>query len=160
MSKQDEELKFLGLGSVVDVDSIEKIPDTKYFVIARAVGKDSSGQTILRYRLCPHPMGLTPTTEEEVLTVEGKQITEVYLQGYSDEKDDAFLETFLAKMSNDIKEITKKQPQTNPPENSKEVVEEKNQESVTVQNEKLEKTKEHEKMKKDPFYKFRKKEVS
>ena len=51
----DEHVKFLGLGTVVEVDDMDALKDTKYVVMARAIGQDSNGETILRYMLAPPP---------------------------------------------------------------------------------------------------------
>lgn len=92
---------------MVEVDDMDALPDTKYVVVARAVGKNATGQTLLRYRVAPHPFGNVPNHEDEILTVEDSKITTVYTEGYSDKKDDDFLENMLAAMSGAIKKMKK-----------------------------------------------------
>jgi len=164
MSAGNDKLTFLGLGSMVDVDDMDALADTKYVVIARAVGKNSAGGVILRYRLAPHPSGITPSNADEILTVEGSKITHIYTKGYVDEKDDVFLSTKLQELTGskvNAKAIT--QPK---PSNSK-ITEEttastSGQTSPTTQASLGASVPEtvvqqaDEKLKIDPFYKFRK----
>jgi hypothetical protein len=150
----DEEtkgLKFLGLGSMVDVNDMDALPDTKYVVIARGVGKNSSGQRILRYRLAPHPIGITPDNQDKLLTVEEAAITQVFSEGYRDEEDDAFLDGILEKLSGSSVEKRASNRSATTEEVQAPVA------TKVSEDEKL--AEEQEKLKQDPFYKFRHKEA-
>ena len=94
-----EELKFLGLGSMVEVEDMDALKDTKYVVIARAVGKNSNDATVLRYMLAPHPFGDVPKQKDNILIVTDNQITKIHVEGYVDIKDDQFLEELLGNLS-------------------------------------------------------------
>ena len=47
MPQKEKNLQFLGLGSVIDINHMEALLDTFYVIVARAVGKDKEGNTIL-----------------------------------------------------------------------------------------------------------------
>ena len=97
-----EELKFLGLGSMVEVEDMDALKDTKYVVIARAVGKNSNDATVLRYMLAPHPFGDVPKQKDNILIVTDNQITKIHVEGYVDIKDDQFLEELLGNLSQTV----------------------------------------------------------
>lgn len=151
---KEKSLQFLALGTMVDVEDMDAALDTKYVVVARAVGKNTSGQTILRYRLAPHPAGNTPANQADLLTVEGSKITKIYSEGYRDEKDDIFLEQMLAQMTGDLKKM--KTEVKAPPVKS---TEQAKATSPLPEEKQSSKEKEEERLRQDPFYKFRKKEV-
>jgi hypothetical protein len=169
MSAGNDKLTFLGLGSMVDVDDMDALADTKYVVIARAVGKNSAGGVILRYRLAPHPSGITPSNDDDILTVEGSKITHVYTKGYVDAKDDVFLSNKLQELTGskvNAKALTQPKPSnsniaeettasTNAQTNRNAQVSLGASVPETVVQQAEEKA--DEKLKTDPFYKFRKK---
>lgn len=142
MAEKEEKLQFLGLGSVVEIDHMDALTDTLYFIVARAVGKDSSGQTILRYQVAPHPDGDTPS--QQIVTLAETDIVKVVHEGYQDNKDDSFLTTLLEKMAG------------TPPLPKKEKLEASHSKKIEVKPPKVEDEKEI--LKRDPFYKFKRKE--
>ena len=153
---KDKKLKFLGLGSVVEVNSMEALKDTKYFVIARAIGQNSEGDTILRYMLAPHPFGDIPNQQENILKVMDSEITKVIHEGYTDVLDEQFLEDLEQQMRDSLAQsnsslasqaIQKKDTE----QGTKQVLLQKKQEAKKLAEEKLN---EQEMLKRDPFYKF------
>lgn len=146
-----KKLKFLGLGSMVEIDDMDALLDTKYMIIARAVGKNSKGETILRYQVAPHPFGNIPSQKENILTISESQVKEIISQGYTDEKDEALLNELLSKMNQAINSSVTKVD--NLEEQRK--LELQAQESKRLEDERLEK--EQVLLRRDPFYKFRKK---
>ncbi|GAB2025551.1 DUF4176 domain-containing protein [Lactovum odontotermitis] len=152
MSKKEENIsRFLGLGTMVEVDDMDALRETKYVVIARAVGKSTTGQTVLRYRIVPHPLGVIEATEEQILTVEASQVVKVDNEGYSDEKDDNYLDELLGQMTGSLKEMVASVNKN--PEVQEEILEE----VFNAQKEKEDQTiKEKAMLVRDPFYKFKK----
>lgn len=142
MAEKEEKLQFLGLGSVVEIEHMDALTDTLYFIVARAVGKDSSGQTILRYQVAPHPDGATPS--QQIVTLAETDIIKVIHEGYQDNKDDSFLTALLEKMAGA------------PPLPTKEKVETSESKKTEVKPPKVEDEKEI--LKRDPFYKFKREE--
>ncbi|WP_285004870.1 DUF4176 domain-containing protein [Lactococcus garvieae] len=140
MAEKEEKLQFLGLGSVVEIEHMDALTDTLYFIVARAVGKDSSGQTILRYQVAPHPFGATPS--QQIVTLAETDIIKVVHEGYQDNKDDSFLTTLLEKMAG-ASHLPKK-----------EKLEDPHSKNIEVKPPKLQDEKEI--LKRDPFYKFKK----
>lgn len=65
----EKKLKFLGLGTIVEVDDLISLPKTKYVVIARAIGRNKDDSTLLRYMVAPHPFGNVPDQEENILRI-------------------------------------------------------------------------------------------
>ncbi|EGO2826332.1 DUF4176 domain-containing protein [Enterococcus faecalis] len=127
---------FLALGSVIRLN--EGIHGAMlFFIVARAIAKNNDGKIISRYKVAPHPFGDVPT--ENVFSIRHDEISEVVFEGYTNEIDNKFLESLITKMTN-AKDIPVAQPtaQVVAPNESEEIVDEK------------------EKLKKDPFYKFRK----
>lgn len=140
MAEKEEKLQFLGLGSVVEIEHMDALTDTLYFIVARAVGKDSSGQTILRYQVAPHPFGSIPS--QKIVTLAETDIIKVVHEGYQDNKDDSFLTTLLEKMAG-ASHLPKK-----------EKLEDHHSKNIEVKPPKLQDEKEI--LKRDPFYKFKK----
>lgn len=157
---KEKKLKFLGLGSVVEVDSIEAIKDTKYFVIARAIGQDSKGNTIFRYMLAPHPFGDVPNQQENILKVMASEITKVIHEGYTDVLDEQLLEDLEQKMRGSLAQMgispasQSTQKKDSQADDDKQILLEKEQEAKKLAEK--EKLNEQEMLKRDPFYKFRK----
>lgn len=87
-----------------------------------------------RYKVAPHPVGDIPT--EEVFSIEDSQIVEVVFEGYENEADKDFLDDLLGRMSNAPAQAPVQQKEQTAPQTSPE-------------------EEEQEKLKKDPFYKFR-----
>ena len=106
-----------------------------YFVVARAIKKNESDEIVPRYRVAPHPHGDVPT--QEVFSIEVTQIVEVLFEGYENERDVDFVEDLIGRMTNSPKQFTV-------------------QKKVETQPEKTPEEDEKEKLKRDPFYKFRK----
>ena len=126
--------KFLPLGSMSKLKGTED--DTLlYFVVARAIKKNESDEIVPRYRVAPHPHGDVPT--QEVFSIEVTQIVEVLFEGYENERDVDFVEDLIGRMTNSPKQFTV-------------------QKKVETQPEKTPEEDEKEKLKRDPFYKFRK----
>jgi len=152
--------ELLGLGSIVEVDDMDAYPDMKYVIIARAIGKNSGGTTILRYRVAPHPEGITSTNEDEVLTVEGSKITTVYQAGYMDAEDEAFLAHHLQSLGEQppIK-VKPKQDTTASTKVTTTAATATNAPAVTTSEplEAKDERKERALLQADPFYKLRKK---
>ena len=154
-------LKFLGLGSMVDVNDMDALKDTKHVVIARAVGKDSKGATILRYMVAPHPFGDVPKQKDNILIVAESHITKVHVRGYVDEKDDQLLEEFLEGMNQTISKTNTSADKVSAPAISVEEEASKKEALLAQEQAKKEEMKrlelEKEQLRRDPFYKFRKK---
>lgn len=127
---------FLALGSVIRLN--EEIHGAMlFFIVARAIAKNNDGKIISRYKVAPHPFGDVPT--ENVFSIRHDEISEVVFEGYTNEIDNKFLESLITKMTN-AKDIPVAQPTA----------------QVVAPNESEEIDDEKEKLKKDPFYKFRK----
>ncbi|MFC4652341.1 DUF4176 domain-containing protein [Lactococcus nasutitermitis] len=151
MSEENEKkLKFLGLGTMVEVENTAALPDTKYVVIARAVGKNREGETILRYRLAPHPFGDVSANQGDILTVEESEITNTYVEGYRDKKDDDFLDDMMKQMTGALKEVKTTEKAVIP------IKDVEVKEKILVVEQHFDINKEQEMLKQDPFYKFRK----
>lgn len=143
---------------MVEVDDMDALKDTKYVVFARAVGKNSDGETILRYMLAPHPFGDVPKQKDNILTVEGSQITKVHVEGYVDKKDDQFLEELFVSIGQIISKASNNSATPPPPqedEESKKAAQLAKEKTEKEEAERLEQ--ERERLRRDPFYKFRKK---
>ncbi|MGM0332984.1 DUF4176 domain-containing protein [Enterococcus sp. AZ050] len=149
-----KKLKFLGLGSMVKIDDMDALLDTKYVIIARAVGKNTKGETILRYQVAPHPFGSIPSQKENILTISESQVKEILTQGYIDEKDETLLNELLSKMNQAINSpaINVKTEVDNLEEQRK--LELQAQEAKKLEDDRLKK--EQDLLRRDPFYKFRK----
>lgn len=88
---------FLPLGSVLKLK--DTIDDTLYyFIVARAIAKNGSGEIVARYKVAPHPVGDIPT--QEIFSIEVEQIVEVLFEGFSNETDKEFLDNLLSQMAN------------------------------------------------------------
>jgi hypothetical protein len=123
---------FLSLGSILKLKDTED--DTLlYVVIARAIMENEDEEIVPRYRVVAHPQGVVPT--QEVLTINATQITEVIFEGYSDDSDTQLLKGLLDMVENDVESA------------NKEEVEEDTSEEPELD--------EAERLKIDPFYKFR-----
>ncbi|EHQ8838782.1 DUF4176 domain-containing protein [Enterococcus faecalis] len=149
-----KKLKFLGLGSMVKIDDMDALLDTKYVIIARAVGKNTKGETILRYQVAPHPFGSIPSQKENILTISESQVKEILTQGYIDEKDETLLNELLSKMNQAINS-----PATNVKTEVDNLEEQRKLELQAQEAKKLEDDrlkKEQDLLRRDPFYKFRK----
>ena len=88
-----------------------------------------------RYRLASQPHSDVPI--QEVFSIEVTQIVEVLFEGYENERDVDFVEDLIGRMTNSPKQFTV-------------------QKKVETQPEKTPEEDEKEKLKRDPFYKFRK----
>ncbi|HAP14669.1 MAG TPA: hypothetical protein DCZ00_01970 [Lactococcus sp.] len=148
MSENAKKLQFLGLGSVVEIDHMDALADTLYVIVARAVGKDSSGETILRYQVAPHPQGGSARQADAIITLAESDITKIVYEGYRDEKDDKFLSDMIAGMEKAIKKMGSSPKATAIPQEKKE------EKPVVSEPPKVEDEKEL--LKRDPFYKFKK----
>ena len=105
-----------------------------YLVVARAIAKNEMDDIFSRYKVAPHPFGDVPS--QEVFTISADQIAEVIFEGYSDQKDQEFLDDLLLKMANGPIVV----PEAPEPEEIQEP------EPIIDETEQLQK---------DPFYKFR-----
>lgn len=146
MAEKEEKLQFLGLGSVVEIEHMDALTDTLYFIVARAVGKDSSGQTILRYQVAPHPEGATKKHEDKIITLSEGDISKTIFEGYCDEKDDIFLSEMLEGMEQAIKKMKTSSNHSTIPLKKVEEVPATPVPQIEDESELL---------KKDPFYKFK-----
>jgi len=145
--------QFLGLGSMIEVDDVEALPETKYVIIARAVKKGDNDEIILRYRIAPHPTGSTSNNAHELLTINEDKITKVHTAGYTDKSDEAFLiEVVTGLDNNNASGELKKQNMTGTDKTNE--TEMGGILSALVDQE--QQAKETALLKKDPFYKFRK----
>ena len=156
-----EELKFLGLGSMVEVEDMDALKDTKYVVIARAVGKNSNDATVLRYMLAPHPFGDVPKQKDNILIVTDNQITKIHVEGYVDIKDDQFLEELLGNLSQTVSSENTTTTKISTDQASEDEEENKKAELLAQEQAERDEAKrlayEKEQLRSDPFYKFRKK---
>ncbi|GAB2023394.1 DUF4176 domain-containing protein [Pseudolactococcus yaeyamensis] len=155
----DEQLKFLGLGTVIEVDDMDALKDTKYVVIARAIGQDSKGETILRYMLAPHPFGDVPDQKDNILRITASQIKQVIYEGYTDELDEKLLDDLENSMRGTLAQVksstkTEADEQNNSVETVKQAIPLVKQETKNIAE--IQKINEQMMLKKDPFYKFRK----
>ncbi|MGX7048484.1 hypothetical protein RU86_GL001662 [Lactococcus piscium] len=154
----DKQLAFLGLGTIVEVDDMDALEHTKYVVVARAIGQDSNGETILRYMLAPHPYGHVPDQKENILRITASQITKIIHEGYTDELDTKLLDDLEDVMRGTLTQVvsgTKAEvdEKSDSDEKVKQVTPLVGQEPKLAAAQKLE---EENILKRDPFYKFRK----
>lgn len=124
---------FLPLGSILRLEEPEN-DQILYVVVARAIAKNDLDEIFSRYKVAPHPFGDVPS--QEVFTVSADQIAEVIFEGYSDQKDQEFIDDLLIKMANG--------PIVVPEAPESEVI----PEPAPILNE-------AEQLQADPFYKFR-----
>ena len=155
----EKKLKFLGLGTIVEVDDLISLPKTKYVVIARAIGRNKDDSTLLRYMVAPHPFGNVPDQEENILRITASQVKRVIYEGYTDELDEKLLADLESKMRGTdapppLTSKTEVSKTTNPEDEEKKAKELVEQQLKKAEEE--QKLKEQEILKKDPFYKFRK----
>ena len=160
MTMTEEKLKFLGLGTVVEVEDLIALKDIKYFVVvARAIGRNNDDSTLLRYMLAPHPFGDVPDQKENILRITASQIKKVIHEGYTDELDEKLLTDLESAMRGSVAHTppstkTEKSTSNNSEEEQKKAEElAQEQEKKAVEEEKI---KIQEMLKKDPFYRFRK----
>lgn len=132
---------FLPLGSMVRLDNEEIYGTRLYLVVARAIAKNEQGKIISRYKVAPHPFGYIPS--EEIFSIEFGDILDVVFEGYSNETDSQFLEELIRRMTNAMaNQASSVEKMTPEPQKAEEIQDEY----------------EDEKLKEDPFYKFRKQE--
>lgn len=128
-------LKFLGLGSMVEVDDMD----------------------------APHPFGDVPKQKDNILVVGESNIKKVHVEGYVDEKDDRLLEEFLDGMKQTISKTNFSADKVSAPLTSEKEEEEVEKKAALhaqkqAENEELKRLElEKEQLRRDPFYKFRKK---
>lgn len=126
--------RFLPLGSMLQLKETED-DSLLYFIVARAIAKNNTGEIVPRYKVAPHPYGDTPN--QEVFSIDATQIVKVLFEGYENNKDVEFVENMFERMTNTLE-------QSNSKTNSSPINVNKSQEE------------EIENLRKDPFYKFRK----
>ncbi|MPQ22114.1 DUF4176 domain-containing protein [Carnobacterium divergens] len=131
--KEKMNTPFLPLGSILRLEEPED-NQMLYLVVARAIAKNEMDDIFSRYKVAPHPFGDVPS--QEVFTIGADQIAEVIFEGYSDQKDQEFLDDLLLKMANG--------PIVVPEAPESEAIQEP--EPIIDETEQLQK---------DPFYKFR-----
>lgn len=131
--REEMSTPFLPLGSILRLEEPEN-DRMLYVVVARAIAKNELDEIFSRYKVAPHPFGDVPS--QEVFTISADQIAEVIFEGYSDQKDQEFLDDLLIKMANGPIVV----PETPEPE----VIQEP--EPILDEAEQLQE---------DPFYKFR-----
>ncbi|MBF0777456.1 DUF4176 domain-containing protein [Streptococcus cuniculi] len=127
---------FLPLGTVVTlVDTMEFEPEhSTYFIVARAIIKNSEEEIVPRYRVAPHPYGDIPS--QEILSINADEIEDILFKGFENAEDEAFVNMLLDKMKNYVSNPTQGSLQK-PDQPQKKVVSEQ------------------ERLAKDPFYKFK-----
>lgn len=131
--REEMSTPFLPLGSILRLEEPEN-DQTLYLIVARAIAQNELDEIFSRYKVAPHPYGDVPS--QDVFTISTDQISEVLFEGYSDIKDQEFLDDLLVKMASG-------------PEVMAEAAEpEEIQESELILNE-------TEQLQEDPFYKFR-----
>ncbi|EPI09171.1 DUF4176 domain-containing protein [Enterococcus faecalis] len=128
---------FLPLGSMVYLEDKDAYGTMLFLIVARAIASNEHGEIISRYKVAPHPFGDIPS--EQIFSIKSGDISEVVFEGFSNEDDNQFLEDLIGQMTN-----AKSNPTT--PQTKSTVIPE-SQEVEEVEKEKL---------KADPFYKFRK----
>lgn len=90
-----EDMRLLGLGSILKAQTAETTDGALYVVVARALLPEGEGFTA-RYRVAPHPFG--DAADQTLLVVREDEIREVVFEGYLDGADQAFLEDLVAKI--------------------------------------------------------------
>ncbi|MBF8807771.1 MAG: DUF4176 domain-containing protein [Enterococcus lacertideformus] len=95
--REEMSTPFLPLGSILRLEEPET-DQILYVVVARAIAKNEMDKIFSRYKVAPHPFGDVPS--QEVFTISADQIAEVIFEGYSDKKDQEFLDDLLLKMAN------------------------------------------------------------
>lgn len=155
-----ETLKFLGLGTIVEVEDLIALKDIKYFVVvARAIGRDKDDSTLLRYMLAPHPYGDIPDQKDNILRITASQIKKVIHEGYTDELDNKLLDDLENEMRGTLAQVNSNSKTAS--EEPKKTDEAAKAVAPLVKKEikndaESQKIKEQKMLKKDPFYKFRK----
>lgn len=90
--------RLLGLGSIIELASEDYTG--RYVVLARGgfrTEKESS-EVIPRYLVGPHPYGEAP--DQESFPILDTEIESIVFEGYTDEKDQEFLDSLLDMMEN------------------------------------------------------------
>lgn len=133
---------FLPLGSMVYLEDKDAYGTMLFLIVARAIARNEHGEVTSRYKVAPHPFGDIPS--EQIFSIKASDISEVVYEGFSNEVDRQFLEGLIGQMTN-----AKSNP--TPPQTKSTTIPEP-QEVEEIESEEDEK----EKLKADPFYKFRK----
>lgn len=90
-----EDIRLLGLGSILKAQTAETTDGVLYVVVARALLPEGGGFTA-RYRVAPHPFG--DAADQTLLVVREDEIREVVFEGYLDTVDEAFIQDLIAKI--------------------------------------------------------------
>ena len=111
--------------------------------------------------LAPHPFGDVPKQKDNILIVTDNQITKIHVEGYVDIKDDQFLEELLGNLSQTVSSENTTTTKISTDQASED--EEENKKAALLAQEQAERDEakrlayEKEQLRRDPFYKFRKK---
>ena len=92
-----EKLKVLSLGTMV---RLSQNPEEEYLVVARTISQ-VGGKNIVRYMLLNHPYG--GDSHYPPIAAEAGEISEVLLEGYSDAKDEVYIQELLAEAEQEEK---------------------------------------------------------
>lgn len=125
---------FLPLGAAVKVQD----DDDVYVLISRAFMQSAEGEILTGYQAVIYPVGHGSQIPLQV--VYGSEITEVLSTGYSDNREDGFVEQRLQELRDRIESADEE-------DDAPEETNEQDEEDVLTHEERLAE---------DPFYKFRK----
>ncbi|MDR0298772.1 MAG: DUF4176 domain-containing protein [Streptococcaceae bacterium] len=92
------DVKVLAMGTVV---KIAQDLENDYMVIARTIVKENE-QNSVKYILLNHPYG--GDSSHDPVTIDERDISEVIFEGYSDSKDEAYIQELLLEAEQAVEE--------------------------------------------------------
>lgn len=145
---EEKQFRFLPLGTFVKV---AKRGDQIYMIVARALTKDQEGNPRSNYRLAEHPKG------DALFMATDMDVVEVIHEGYSDESDQELLEDKLERLKEAPAVVPKKEVDEIPePDFTKLLDKGKAIKASSIKSDiSQEQGDSVQKLKKDPFYKFK-----
>lgn len=149
---EEKQFRFLPLGTFVKV---AKRGDKIYMIVARALTKNKEGNPRSNYRLAEHPKGYGK--DDILLMATDVDVVEVIQEGYSDESDKEFLKDKLERLKEAPVVVPKEEIEEIPEPDFTQLLDMGN--TVKASSTKSDGSQEQgdsvQKLKKDPFYKFK-----
>lgn len=149
---EEKQFRFLPLGTFVKV---AKRGDQIYMIVARALTKNQEGKPRSNYRLVEHPKG--DGRGNNLFMATDMDVVEIIQEGYSDESDKKFLEDKLERLKEVPAVVPKEEIEEIPEPNFTQLLDmgKTIKASSTKSDVNHEQGGSAQKLKKDPFYKFK-----
>lgn len=148
---EEKQFRFLPLGTFVKV---AKRGDKIYMIVARALTKNQEGNPRSNYRLAEHPKGYGKN--DILFMATDMDVVEVIQEGYSDESDKEFLEDKLESLKKAPAVVPKEVDEIPEPDFTKLLDMGKTIKAFSTKSDvSQEQGDSAQRLKKDPFYKFK-----